>query len=104
MAWDLWVDYHRTGGDGLTHTNLRNVRPGVALAPGVHVVVGSEEAEPAVAQVVTVKPGGVVLSAPVRTAPDALSRRQHRFESRWGRHHHHPASQLASSEGARSDR
>lgn len=61
VKWDLWVDYHRTDGNGLTHTNVRNAEPGVELKQGAHVVVGNEEADLAVAEVVAVKPTGVVL-------------------------------------------
>jgi hypothetical protein len=66
MRWDLWVDYHRTDGAGLTHTNLRNAEPGVAVEVGRFLVVGNEEAEPAVAEVVRVDDRGVVL---VRVLP-----------------------------------
>jgi len=74
MKWDLWVDYHRTDGDRLTHTHVRNAEPGVDLAPGEHVVVGSEEAAPAVAEVVTIKPTGVVL---VRVLPGPVEDHLH---------------------------
>jgi hypothetical protein len=66
MTWDLWIDYHRTDGEGLTHGNVRNVAPGTKLVVGEHIVVGNEEAEPAVAEVVQVGPDGLVL---VRVLP-----------------------------------
>lgn len=66
MDWDLWVDYHVRDEDGLTHTNRRGAKPGVVLEPGVHVVVGNEEADPAVAEVVSVDEDGIVL---VRVLP-----------------------------------
>lgn len=66
MTWDLWIDYQRTDGDGLTHGNVRNVAPGKKPIVGEHVVVGNEEAEPAVAEVVQVGPDGSVL---VRVLP-----------------------------------
>jgi hypothetical protein len=52
MRWDLWVDYLRTDGQGLTHTSVRNARPGVSLRAD-HVIVGNEDADAAVA------PGGI---------------------------------------------
>ena len=61
MTWDLWVDFLRTDGEGLTHTSVRNVSPGVTLRVGEHVVVGNEDADPAVARVVSVDDDGVVL-------------------------------------------
>ncbi|MHB1444900.1 MAG: hypothetical protein ACYCTI_05065 [Acidimicrobiales bacterium] len=66
MEWDLWVDYHRTDGDRLTHANRRHMRPGVDLIVGSYLVVGNEEADPAVAEVVSVDAKGVVL---VRVLP-----------------------------------
>ena len=66
MEWQLWIDYHRTDGEGLTHGNVRNTAPGTKLVVGEHVVVGNEEAEPAVAEVIQVGPDGLVL---VRVLP-----------------------------------
>lgn len=66
MDWQLWVDYHRTDAEGLTHGNIRNATPGTKLVVGEHVVVGNEEADPAVAEVVQVGPDGLVL---VRVLP-----------------------------------
>src|SRR5438445_13775 len=34
-AWDLWVDYHRTDGAGLTHTNSPHVAPGITPPGGL---------------------------------------------------------------------
>jgi hypothetical protein len=68
-SWDLWIDYHRRDADGLTHGNVRNARAGLALAPGAHVVVGNDEADPAVAEVVRLDADGVVL---VRVLPGTL--------------------------------
>lgn len=65
-TWDLWVDYLRTDGDGLTHTSVRNAGPGVSLRVGAHVVVGNEDADPAVTRVVSVDDDGVVLVAVLR--------------------------------------
>jgi len=74
MTWDLWVDYHRTDGAGLSHTHVRNVEPGVALDPGKYLVVGNEEADPAVAEVVSVAANGVVL---VRVLPGSAEQHLH---------------------------
>lgn len=63
MTWDLWVDYLRTDGDGVTHTSVRNASPGVVLRVGDHVVVGNEDADLAVARVASVDDDGVVLVA-----------------------------------------
>lgn len=63
MTWDLWVDYLRTDGEGLTHTSVRNASPSVVLRVGDHIVVGNEDADPAVARVAFVGDDGVVLVA-----------------------------------------
>jgi hypothetical protein len=61
MSWDLWVDYQRRDGDGLTHASVKDASPGVALAVGECVVVGNEEADPAVAKIVAIDERGIVL-------------------------------------------
>ena len=66
MPWDLWVDYHRTDGAGLTHTRLEDLERPLDLRPGMFVIVGNEEAAPAVAEVAVVEPDGLVL---VRVLP-----------------------------------
>jgi len=74
MTWDLWLDYQRIDADGLTHGNVRNGARGVELSPGRFVIVGNEEADPAVAQVVRVEGRGVVL---VRVLPGSVGDRLH---------------------------
>jgi hypothetical protein len=66
MTWDLWIDYQARQPDGLTPTLARFSRPGVVTEPGRYVIVGAEDAEPAVAEIVEVRPDGVVL---VRVLP-----------------------------------
>jgi len=68
-SWDLWLDYHRRDADGLTHGNVRNARPGAQLEPGRYVVVGNEEADAAVAEIVRFEDNGVVL---VRVVPGSV--------------------------------
>jgi hypothetical protein len=72
MRWDLWVDYHRTDEDGLTHTNVRNA--GIELHKGDFVVVGNEEADPAIAEVTAVEPDGTVL---IRVLPGPVEQHLH---------------------------
>ena len=69
MSWDLWLDYHRIDAEGLTHGNVRNAMPGVSLVPGRFIVVGNEDADRAVAEVVRVEGRGVVL---VRVLPGSV--------------------------------
>jgi hypothetical protein len=68
-SWDLWLDYHRRDSDGLTHGNVRNARPEAELEPGRYLIVGNEEADSAVAEVVRVEDNGVVV---VRVLPGSV--------------------------------
>ncbi len=60
-SWDLWIDYHRRDSAGLTHASVKDVEPGIVLVPGSCLIVGNEEADSAVAEVVSVENHGVVL-------------------------------------------
>lgn len=57
---DLWVDFQRMQDDGRLLARARNARSGLTLVAGSYIVVGSEDAEPAVAQVLTVTAEGSV--------------------------------------------
>ena len=59
--WDLWVDFHRVDADGLTHTHVDDLTAGVESRTGDYLVVGDEDADPAVAQVVSIAADGVIL-------------------------------------------
>jgi hypothetical protein len=72
--WDLWVDYQRTDGEGLTHTSLKDLERALDLRPGMFVVVGNDEADSAVAEVVAVEMDGVVL---VRVLPGSAHEHLH---------------------------
>lgn len=61
VNYDLWVDYHRRDGEGLTHTHVDDVETDIELVPGDFVVVGNQEADSAVAEVVSIEPDGLVL-------------------------------------------
>jgi hypothetical protein len=64
MDWQLWIDYQRTDADGLTHGNIRNAAPGTKLVVGEYILVGNEEADGAVAEVVQVGPEVLVRVLP----------------------------------------
>lgn len=61
MSWDLWIDYHRRDSNGLIHASLKDAEPGIELVPGSCLVVGNEEADLAIAEVVSLEASGVVL-------------------------------------------
>lgn len=66
LAWDLRVDFHRVDAEGLTHTHADDLSAGIEPHAGDYLVVGDEDADPAVAQVVSVAADGVIL---VRVLP-----------------------------------
>lgn len=82
ITWDLWVDYHRHDGDGLTHTSTKDLESGVELVVGRYVVVGNEEADPAVAEVVSIDDEGIVL---VRVLPGDAADHLHLVTGRQAR-------------------
>ena len=59
--WDLWVDFFRIDADGLTHAHTDHLAPGVVVHDGQYILAGDDDADPAVAQVVSVRPDGVLL-------------------------------------------
>lgn len=65
-SWDLWVDFHRVDADGLTHAHVDDLTAEVEPHTGDYLVVGDEDADPAVAQVVAIAADGVIL---VRVLP-----------------------------------
>lgn len=66
MAWDLRVDFHRVDADGLTHAHVDDLSEGIEPQADDYLVVGDDDADPAVAQVVSVDADGVIL---VRVLP-----------------------------------
>jgi hypothetical protein len=60
-GYDLWVDFASMADDGTLWTQSSNLRPGLQLSPGDVVIVGSEDAVPARAQVISVDIGGAIV-------------------------------------------
>jgi hypothetical protein len=60
MTYDIWVDFQRMLDDGRLLARTRNARPGFTVTPGAYVLVGCEDAEAAVAHVLTVSADGSV--------------------------------------------
>jgi hypothetical protein len=56
----MWVDFARVY-SGLTYGHLDDLVPGTEIVAGCYLIVGDEDADPAVAQVVEVKDDGTVL-------------------------------------------
>ena len=77
MDYDLWVDYQRMQDDGRLLARTRNARPGLTITAGMYLVVGCEDARPAVARVLTVTADGSlevqILPGPVDLHRDLLS-------------------------------
>ena len=76
MDYDLWVDFQRMHDDGRLLGRARNARPDLTITAGMHLVVGCEDARPAVARVLTVTAEGSlelqVLPGPVDLHRDLL--------------------------------
>lgn len=58
--WEMWVDFARVY-DGFTYGDLRDAEAGVTVEQARYLIVGDDDADPAVAQVIEVRPDGVVL-------------------------------------------
>ncbi len=58
--YDLWVDFMRMRDDGRLLTRLRNAKPGFVPIAGSYVTVGCEDAEPAVARILSVDAEGTI--------------------------------------------
>jgi hypothetical protein len=52
--YDIWVDFMTMRDDRRLWTRLRDVRSGFVPIAGQYAVVGCEDADPAVAQIITV--------------------------------------------------
>ena len=79
MIWDLWIDFQRADDEGLTRGNVRNLREGLSLKVGDVIVVGNEDAEPGVGEVVELGDRGFVL---VKVFPGSVD--ENRFRLRHG--------------------
>jgi hypothetical protein len=60
-AYDLWVEFASMANDGTLWTQSSNLRSGLRVAPGDVVTVGSEDAVPARARVISVDIGGGIV-------------------------------------------
>ncbi len=58
--YDLWVDFMRMQDDGRLRTRLRHGRVGFVPLAGSYVIVGSEDADPAVAKILSVDADGAI--------------------------------------------
>ncbi len=70
MTYDIWVDFQRMQDDGRLLARARNARDGLTIVAGTHILVGCEDAEPAVAHVLTVSADG---SIELKVLPGAVS-------------------------------
>lgn len=60
MSFDLWVDFQRMQDDGRLLARARNARPGLTLIAGMYLVIGCEDVDSAVAQVLGVTADGSI--------------------------------------------
>lgn len=71
---DLWVDFTRMQDDGRVRTRLRHARPGFVPIAGAYVVVGCEDADSAVARILSVDAEGAI---EVRVMPGSVEQNRH---------------------------
>lgn len=77
--WDLWIDYGAREPSGLTPTLLRYASPDADIRVGRYVLVGAEDADLAVAEVVEIDERGVVM---VRVLPGPADDHRHLLGTR----------------------
>lgn len=77
---ELWVDDHQEYEPGVVHAHLRQARLPLNLRPGDYVVVGDDEIEPALAEVLSRSESGDLrlrmLPGPASSRAGQQSRRQ----------------------------
>lgn len=76
MAWDLWIDFQSGDDEGFTRANTRNLRVGLTVTVGDVILVGNEDAEPGVGEVVELGDRGFVL---VKVFPGTVEENRHRL-------------------------
>ena len=76
VAWDLWIDFQRAEDGGLTHANVRDLRAGLDVKVGDTLVVGNEDADPGVGEVVELGERGFLL---VRVFAGSVEENRHRL-------------------------
>ena len=73
--WDLWVDFQRRDSNGLIHADVRHLREKregyspPALVVGVSLIVGNEDADSAIAEVVEVLDDVIYLKIKADSVP-----------------------------------
>ncbi|HVE46553.1 MAG TPA: hypothetical protein VNA57_07380 [Acidimicrobiales bacterium] len=77
---ELWVDDHQEYEPGVVHAHLRHARVPLDPRPGDYVVVGDDEIEPALAEVLSRSDVGNLrlrmLPGPAKNRPELQNRRQ----------------------------
>lgn len=77
---ELWVDDHQEYEPGVVHGHLRHARIPIDPRPGDYLVVGDDEIEPALAEVLSRSESGALrlrmLPGSASGHPEFLSRRQ----------------------------
>ncbi len=60
LPWQMWVDFARVY-SGLTYAHMDDAAPGTEIRAGRYLLVGDDDADPAIAQIIEVKDDGTVL-------------------------------------------
>ena len=79
-AVELWVDDHQEYEPGVVHAHLRHAQLPIDPRPGDHLVVGDDDIEPALAEVLSRSGTGELrlrmLPGPATNHPELMARRQ----------------------------
>lgn len=77
---EMWVDDHQEYEPGVVYGHLRHARLPIDPRPGDYLIVGDDEIEPALAEVLSRTEGGELrlrmLPGPATKHPQLLARRQ----------------------------
>ncbi len=78
VDWDLWIDFQSGDDEGITRANVRNLRPGLRLCVGDKIVVGNEDAESGVGEVIELGQNGVAM---IKVFPGSLTENYFRLDT-----------------------
>jgi hypothetical protein len=78
VDWDLWIDFQSADDEGLTRANIRNLRPGLRLCVGDVIIVGSDDAESGVGEVMDLGQKGVAM---IKVFPGSVGENRFRLNT-----------------------
>ncbi len=74
----IWIDFQSGDDEGLTRANIRNLRPGLRLCVGDVIIVGNEDAESGVGEVMELGQNGVAM---IKVFPGTVTENRFRLNT-----------------------